>query len=147
LKLFRFCGALFFALLFSACASGPKMSEMASSIPALKPDQGRVYFYRSSSMLGAAMQPTINLNGTAVGESKPGGFFFVDTRPGPMEVATSTEVERKLTFTLAAGQTRYVRTVVGFGVMVGRVYPELVDNPTGEKEIADAGYTGTPLTK
>lgn len=130
--------------LLSACASGPKLSEMQSSIPALKPSEGRIYFYRSSSMMGAAIQPAITLNGAEVGSSKPGGFFYVDRAPGAMEVATATEVEKKLTFTLAAGQTRYVRTRVGFGIVAGRVYPELVDNAEGEKEIADASYTGKP---
>jgi hypothetical protein len=52
-----------------------------------------------------------------------------------------------LTFTLEAQQVRYVRTTVGFGIMVGRVYPELVDNETGVKEIEDASYIGQPLRR
>src|SRR2546423_5260340 len=133
--------------LLVACASGPKMSEVSASIPGLKPDQARIYVYRSNSMLGAAIQPKVMLNGKAVGESKPGGFFFVDVAPGAMEVTTTSEVEKKLSFTVAAGQTRYVRTSVGLGVLVYRVYPELVDNPEGAKEMADSSYIGTPLSK
>ncbi len=144
--LFRFAALLMVALL-TACASGPKHSEVASSIPGLKPDQGRVYLYRSNSMMGAAIQPNITINGRVMGESKPGGFFFVDLPAGPVEIATSTEVEKKLTFTLDAGQIRYVRTSIGFGLMVGRVYPELVDNAVGQKEVADTSYTGTALSK
>jgi hypothetical protein len=144
MKIRNLCAAASAVMLLSACAaSGPKLSEMRSSMPQLKPDQGRIYFYRNSSMLGAALQPNVMLNGRMVGESKPGGFFFVDDAAGPKEVATSTEVERKLTFTLERGQTRYVRTGVGFGIMVGRVYPELVDNATGEKELPETSYTGT----
>lgn len=135
------------AALLSACASGPKHAEVAASIPAIGADQGRVYVYRSSSMLGAAIQPKVMINGKPVGDSKPGGFFFVDLPAGTVEVSTSTEVEKKLTFTLDAGQTRYVRTSVGFGVMVGRVYPELVDNAEGAKNIAETSYIGAPLTK
>ena len=131
-------------LLAGCAASGPKLAEMRSTMPQLKPDQGRIFFYRNSSMLGAAMQPNIMLNGRVVGESKPGGFFYVDDAPGPKEVATSTEVERKLTFTLERGQTRYVRTAVGMGIAVGRVYAELVDNATGEKELQETSYTGSP---
>jgi hypothetical protein len=44
-----------------------------------------------------------------------------------------------------AGQTRYVRTVIGIGFFVGRVYPELVDDATGQKELEDASYIGQPL--
>ncbi len=139
------CASLAAAFLLAACAAGgPKLSEVRSTMPQLKADQGRIYFYRNSSMLGAAMQPNILLNGRVVGESKPGGFFYVDDAPGPKEVASSTEVERKLTFTLDRGQTRYVRTAVGMGVMVGRVYPELVDPAAAEKELLETSYTGSP---
>ncbi len=135
------------AALLAACASGPKHAEVQSSIPALKATEGRLYLYRSGSLLGAAIQPNILVNGKVAGESKPGGFFFVDLPPGPVEVSASTEVEKKLTLTLDAGQTRYVRTSVGFGLMVGRVYPELVDNAQGATEIAETSYIGKPLPK
>jgi len=135
------------AALLTACASGPKHAEVQASIPALKATEGRLYIYRSSSMLGAAIQPNVVVNGKVAGESKPGGFFFVDLAPGTVEVSTSTEVEKKLTLTLEAGQTRYVRTTVGFGLMVGRVYPELVDSAVGAKEIAETSYIGKPLAK
>ena len=88
------------SILLSACATGPKLAEIKSNIPLLSSDKGRIYFYRSSSMVGSAIQPSILLNGKVVGTSKPGGFFFVDEIPGPIEVATTTEVEKKLTFTL-----------------------------------------------
>ena len=104
-----------------------------------------MYFYRSVIIVGAAIHPNIVLNGEVVGVSKPGGFFFVDRSPGAMQVSTSTEVEKKLSFTLNAGEVRYVKTVIGFGIVAGRVYPELVDKAVGEKEIQDASYTGKPL--
>jgi hypothetical protein len=75
------------------------------------------------------------------------GFFFVDQTGGNKEVSTSTEVEKKLSFTLEPGQTRYVRTVIGLGLFVGRVYPELVDEATGQKELEEASYTGPPLSQ
>lgn len=141
----RLFAAVGVAALLSACASGPKLAEMQSAIPTLKADEGRIYFYRSASMFGAAIQPAINLNGAVVGDSKPGGFFFVDQPAGAKEVSTSTEVEKKLTFVLEPGQTRYVRTVIGLGVFAGRVYPELVDDATGEKELQESSYIGKPL--
>jgi hypothetical protein len=141
----RAAAAFSILLIVAACATGPKHAEVAATIPTLKADQGRVYFYRSGTMLGAAIQPTILVNGRAVGDSKPGGFFFVDLPPGPVEVSTTTEVEKRATFVLERGQTRYVRTTVGFGLFVGRIYPELVDTATGEAEIRDASYIGTAL--
>jgi hypothetical protein len=126
----------------AACATGPKHEEVAKGFPAIKAGQGRVYVYRSNSMMGAALQPTVYVNGVASGDSKPGGFFYVDLPAGPVEVTTGTEVEKKATFMLAAGETRYVRTAVGFGILVGRVYPELVDPKEGNDEIRNASYIG-----
>lgn len=135
------------AMLLSACASGPRMADVRADIPVLAPEKGRVYFYRSYRTLGAGMQPSIVLNGTVVGDSKPGGFFFVDHAPGPVSVATTTEIEKKLTFMLEPQQVRYVRTRVGPGIIVGRVYPELVDDETAAREIEDTRYIGQPLGK
>jgi len=112
MSVFRLAAVVCSAAVLTACASGPKMAEVQSSIPALKAGQGRIYFYRSNSMMGAAIQPAIKVNGEEVGSSKPGGFFFVDQAPGPKEVTTSTEVEKKLTFTLGAGDVRYVKTTI-----------------------------------
>ena len=98
-------------------------------------------------MSGAAIKPKVIINGKAAGESKPDCFFFVAIAPAPVEVSTSTEVEKKLTFKLDPGRVRHVRTSIGFGMMVGRVYPELVDNAAGAKEVAETSYIGTPLTK
>ena len=103
---------------------------------------GRIYFYRSSSPVGVVIQPAIMLNGTKVGRSVPGGVFFKNVSPGNYEVATSTEVKRKLTFTVAAGQIRYVETSIGFGFLVARVHPNLVDPKVGAEAIQDLSFTG-----
>jgi hypothetical protein len=132
------------AMLLSACAtSGAKFSEMAPSMGAPAPDTGRIYFYRTT-VLGAAVQPEVRLNGEVVGKAVPNGFFFADRPPGNYQVATETEVERKLTFTLDAGQVRYVRLNISMGFWVGHVWGELVDDAEGREQIADTRYTGTP---
>lgn len=143
----KILAAVAITMVASGCASGPKHAEVSSAIPTLKSGEGRIYFYRSNSMVGAAVQPTVFLNGQAVGDSKPGGFFFADAKGGPQEVTTSTEVEKKLTFTIEPGQTRYVKTVIGLGLFVGRVYPELVDNAAGESELKEMSYIGKPLIR
>lgn len=78
-----------------------------------------------------------------VGKAVPNGFFYADRIAGSYQVATETEVERKLTFTLEAGQVRYVRLNMAMGLFVGRVQGELVDEATGKSEIADLRYTGS----
>jgi hypothetical protein len=142
MKVVRVVVPLAVAAFLGACATGPRHSEVSKGFPALKPGEGRVYFYRSNSMLGAAIQPSITVNGKVVGDSKPGGFFYVDLPAGPVEVVTSTEVEKKATFVLAAGEMRCVRTSTSMGIMMGRVIPELVDEKTCNEEIRDASYMG-----
>src|SRR5258705_2113838 len=99
------------ALLMGGCAAtGPTHTEIKSTFAPLDANQGRVFFYRAASMVGAAIQPDISLNGEIVGTSIPGGFFYKDVAAGNQRVSTSTEVERQLTFTICAREIRYVRT-------------------------------------
>jgi hypothetical protein len=134
-------------LLLTACASGPKYAEMKSSIPPLPADKGRIYFYRTGSF-GGAIQPSITLNGEKVGDSKPGGFFYVDRDPGKYEAACSTEVTKKIDFSLQGGQQRYVKTSVSMGLLVGHVTPELIDPDEGSEAIQTLRYTADkPGTK
>jgi hypothetical protein len=66
----------------------------------------------------------------------------VDRPAGSYECVTSTEVERKLSFIIEPGQTRYVRFSVSFGFFVGHVYGELVDDSDGLEEIKECKYIG-----
>jgi uncharacterized protein DUF2846 len=134
-------------VLVGCAATGPLYTEVASAIPPVPANKGRIYFFRPDTMLGAAVTADINLNGKVVGKSERASFFFVDENPGKCTVMTSTEIERQLTFTLDSGQTRYVRTSVSFGVMVGRINPELVAADEAKTEIAGLHYTGTALSK
>ena len=130
------------ALLLGGCAaSGPKHADISGAIDPVDPDMGRIYFYRDS-FLGFAIQPEIRLNGDVVGKSTPGGFFFVDRRPGKYVVSSATEVENSIEFRLEAGQTRYVRTYMSLGVLVGRIQIHLVDPVQAVANLGDLSYTG-----
>ena len=129
------------ASLITGCASGPKYSQVKASIPPLAQDNGRIFFYRTA-VVGAAVQPAVKLNGQVIGTAKPSGFFYVDRAPGSYEVETTTEVKRRLSMTLEKAQTRYVRLNISMGFLAGHVYPELVENGTGEKEINNCSRTG-----
>jgi len=130
------------AALTGCAASGPKFAEQQAITPKLSADQGRVYFYRVNSMVGAAVQPDIRLDGAVVGESKPGGYFYTDTSAGSHQAGTSTEATNNLSFVLDKGETKYVRTSVSMGLMVGHVKPELVGQEEALKEIAELSYIG-----
>ncbi len=134
--------AVLLPLLLAACASGPKLSEIQAGMPPIPADQGRVWFYRSGSPFGAAVQPAISLNGRKVGESVPGGFFYVDAAAGACVVTTATETDYSVKFVLEPREERYVRTVIRPGLLVGRVAPELVDAAEARVELASKSYTG-----
>ncbi|MGZ2748575.1 DUF2846 domain-containing protein [Burkholderia stagnalis] len=139
------CRAWLFAagvtLLASGCASGPQYSEAAKSIPPLASDHGRIYFYRTNMVFGAAIQPQIKLNDEAVGRSQLGSFFYVDKLPGNYKVTTTTETEEAVTFKLDAGETKYVRTYATMGVLVYRVVPSLEDEAVGMGRIRELKYS------
>jgi Protein of unknown function (DUF2846) len=141
MKLLRLLIGCTLALSLSACASGIKFTEMKPSLSPSTQEVGRIFFYRPVT-LGAALQPDILVNGRKVGESAAWGFFHIDRPAGNYEVATSTEVERKVSFVLEKGQTRYVRFSVSMGFFVGHVYGELVDQATALPELEECKYAG-----
>lgn len=130
-----------FLLLLAACASGPQFSQMQDNMPALSAGNGRIFVYRST-ILGAAIQPSVKINGEVVGSAVPQGFFYVDRTPGDYEISTITEVTRTLSLRLDAGQARYVRLDISMGFFVGHVYPELVEDAVGLAEIKTLHYIG-----
>lgn len=137
--------ALLVGIFLAGCASGPKFSEISSSIRPIPADEGRIYFFRSSSMMGAAIQPDIRLNGQVVGTSKPGGFFYVDRQAGSYIAATSTETEKTASFTLDVGETKYLRTSTSFGLLVGHVVVEIEDPQKAKAEIETLSLTGSTV--
>lgn len=134
--------AMLISLSLGACASGREFAEVAPSIPKLNPQNGRIYFYRNNDYPGWAVQPSIHLNDEIVGKSQPGGFFYVDKPEGNYRVATTTEVTNTVSFHLAKNETKYVKTGIGFGFVVGRVKPEIVYPEQGRSDLNDLKYIG-----
>ncbi len=123
-------------------SSGPKYFEYVDQIPKLNPDSSRIFFYRKNSLLGAGVQPDIRLNEKVVGESKPNGFFFVDTEPGNHVVSAKTEVEKTFSIRLSKGEVGYIRSSIGFGVLVGRPNFDAVLEADALDEMRNLRYTG-----
>ncbi len=132
------------ALLMAGCASGPKYSELAAKTPALKAGEGRIYFYRDASMFGAAVQPDLRLNGQVVGTSKPGGYFYVDRPAGTYVASASTETEKTASFTLDAGETKYLKSSPSFGLIVGRVVITIESADKAKTELTSLSNTAPP---
>lgn len=133
---------IIYSVLAGCTATGTKYTEMDSSLPSIESGMGRIFFYRPGKFWGGGIRPKVWLNGEVIGESTPGGFFYVDNKPGDYQVSLTSEVEKSLTFTLDEGQTRYVRLSVGMGVLVYRVYPELKDESEALPELETMSYIG-----
>jgi hypothetical protein len=142
-KVFAGLLLLVLAAMVSACSvSGTPYLQASQSTPQLKPEMGRIFFYRPASFVGCAVRSDIQLNGEKVGKSEPGGYFYVDRTTGDYQVNCSTEVTRSLTLHLDPGQIRYIKTYVTMGLFVGHIHPELVDPNVAQKEIQETNYTG-----
>ncbi|QGW84365.1 DUF2846 domain-containing protein [Variovorax paradoxus] len=132
--------------LFGCSASGPRHSEMEQSLPSLGENEGRIYFYRNS-ILGAAIQPEVLLNGQVVGKSQPSSFFFVDRPAGSYRATARTEAEGSIDIALRPRQTAYIEMSISMGLLVGRPAFERVAEPEGRKALPSLAYGGKlPLT-
>jgi hypothetical protein len=155
------------AFVLAGCATESESHQVAASIPALAPGDGRIYFYRTIPV-PTQVFPTIILNGQVVGAVKPRAFFYVDRPPGDYHVETSdAKPPGHWNFSLAKGQIQYVRIdIPGMGALpfcrglailiillpleaLGGtfyngppldVHPTFVNNITGEKEIHKCSY-------
>lgn len=122
--------------------SGTRFAQQEAVMPKLSPGQGRVYFYRVDALTGGGMNAQVKLDGGVVGDSLPGGYFFVDAPAGKHEASATTRVTRKLNFVLEPGETKYVRTKAQFEDKVGRVVPELVSAEEARRELPSLNFTG-----
>jgi len=130
------------ALLAGCATSGATYTELQAKLPSPAAGDGRIFIYRTI-ILGAAVQPSVKVNGTVVGSAVPHGFMYVDRPAGDYTISTETEVNRTLSLTLAPGQVRYVRLNIGMGFLVGHVWPELVTDQEGIDDIGNCHLIGS----
>jgi Protein of unknown function (DUF2846) len=136
--------ALVLAAMPASAAFGSGATTYAvlhASEPPIADGQGRFYFYREGGFVGAALQPSVYINGETTGaRAKPGDYFYVDRPAGTYEITTTTEKKEAVTATLAAGQSLYVRFDVSMGFLVGHVSPSIIDPQQALGEIKDCDY-------
>ena len=133
---------LLVGLLLASCASPRGLDEPPLQLPPLKGGYGRVYFTRPGDFGGSAIQPEIRMNNEVVARSVPGGFSYVDRPPGKYAVTTTTEVENVVTFQLAAGESKYIKTSITPGILVAHVTPTLEFPEQGQSDISHLRYVG-----
>jgi Protein of unknown function (DUF2846) len=142
MRLLRF--AIVSLALLAGCGApvGTSYTEMSVSLPAVKPGEGRVFFYTPSVRFGGGVQPEIKLNGTLVGFAVPSGFFYVDRPAGRYEVTGKTAADGRLELPLAAGESRYVRATAPSAFSVNAIHLLLVPAPEGHADMTGLVYSG-----
>lgn len=125
------------ALFLSGCgASGQPFSQFATP----KQDQGLVYVYRPSSVLGMGVYYDIHVTNPTnpdliAGELVNGSYVEVDVPVGENEIWGRTESKSSVTLDVKNGETYCIKGGVGIGFLVGRPNLEIVDMQTCQTEI------------
>jgi hypothetical protein len=115
----------------------PKFAQYADRLPAPMPGEGRIWFYRESAFGGSGRRPDILLDGTKVGESKAGGYFYVDRPAGNHLVSCESGRINECRIVLEPGSTKYVRFIWDVAGWIGSLVPQEVSRTTALQELAD----------
>jgi hypothetical protein len=125
----------------TACATGPSYKTVVDSFPPLAAEAGRIFVYRDA-IYNPSKMPAILLNGAQIGLSRAQGFIYVDRPAGDYKVELAGENAPPAAFTLAHGQTVYVRIGLHSTLAGNHQYPEVVDDSVALREIVSCKYTG-----
>ncbi|WBY00165.1 DUF2846 domain-containing protein [Ramlibacter tataouinensis] len=143
MRCIRLAVACFSVLLAACAATGPRFTEVQANLPQLRGGEGRIFFFRDNSAVGAAVQPDIRLGGEDVGALQPGAFFFVDRPAGHYTASARTESESSVDFDLRGQDTVYVSLHITMGLLVGRPTLTLHPPDAGAAAVQSLAYTGS----
>lgn len=127
----------------AGCADTKYRSD---AMPPLAANQARIVFFRNTSFVGANLQTGIVYDGNVVGNSRAGTYFYIDTTPGTHDISTSNDLNSHLGLTLAAGETRFVKTGMGLGQLAGRIEPESVSSDRALRELPELTFAPSGRT-
>lgn len=143
-------GVALAAVVLAACQTAPlgdpaRSTELKSFAP--NPSVGQVYVCRDGRFMGAAVTPTIEVNGRAVTNLTPNTFFYVELPPGEHTIVAKTfEHDSKFPFKIAAGEQVFFQTWISMGVLVGRGLIDSIPAADGKKCVT-AGNLAAPVAQ
>ncbi len=136
--------AITFASLLAGCATqNLSFSQLAAQLPPLPVGDGQIYVYRSNGYVGSGQTDRIFINDQQIGPARfgAGEFFYVDQPAGDCVVEPKhgllnldNLLAKHLKFTLAAGETKYVRITEHF---LGGVDATVEDRETATKVLSE----------
>ncbi|WP_421848200.1 DUF2846 domain-containing protein [Novosphingobium sp.] len=104
-------------------------------IPAPPAGKGQIVFYRTGTIMGAAMGCAVNEHGQKISSLGSGRYFILVTDPGRHEYTVKSEAKDTLALEVEADETQYAMCRIKMGVMAGR--PDL--RPSTAEEFTKAG--------
>ena len=137
------------AALFTGCATvtpgdparGAELKRFQSNATV-----GQVYVCRGGSFMGAAITPTIELNGKALANLGRNSFYYAELPPGDHKIIAKTpEHDSVFPFKIAAGEQVFFQTWITIGVLVGRGVIDTMTAEEGKKCVSEASLVG-PIT-
>lgn len=89
-------------------------------IPPPPAGKGQIVFYRTGTIMGAAMGCSVNENGQKISSLGAGRYFILVTEPGRHEYTVKSEAKDVLALQVEADETQYAMCKIKMGIMAGR---------------------------
>ncbi|MFY7837897.1 MAG: DUF2846 domain-containing protein [Novosphingobium sp.] len=99
-------------------------------IPPPPAGKGQIVFYRTGTIMGAAMGCAVNEKGQKISSLGSGRYFILVTEPGRHEYTVKSEAKDVLALEVESDETQYAMCKIKMGIMAGR--PDL--RPSTEAE-------------
>ena len=107
-----------------------------TEIPAPPEGSGQVIFWRSGTMMGAAMGCGVNIGKERISALGAGRYFVLNTGPGAYEFNAKSEAKDVLNLEFDAGGVHVVKCTIRMGIMGGRpnLAPSTIEEFNTRKE-------------
>lgn len=144
----RSAAAALGALVAAATLATPGLAadKPAVQIPAPPAGKGQIVFYRTGTIMGAAMGCSVNEKGLKISSLGAGRYFILVTDPGRHEYTVKSEAKDVLALEVEADETQFAMCKIKMGLMAGR--PDLAPSDeaafraSGTDRLVDAADMG-----
>jgi hypothetical protein len=107
----------------SLCAIAPVHAADSAApvaIPAPPPGKGQIVFFRSGTIMGAAMGCSVHQNGQKISSLGAGKYFVMVADPGRHEFSVQSEAKDLLALEVEPDETQFAACKIKMGIMAGR---------------------------
>ena len=98
----------------------PRKEKAPIVLPVPPAGKGQIVFFRSGTIMGAAMGCSVNENGQKVSSLGVGRYFVMVTDPGRHEFSVKSEAKDVLALEVEPDETQFASCSIKMGLMAGR---------------------------